>query len=434
MFRKPTASADGSTSEGKPPRNSNLEMARIVSMLMIVAFHQIIFTQRTFPDSPDVSVLTYAFGCTLGLAGVVVFTLITGYFMVNQKITVTKILKLLLEVWFYSIAIRICGLLFFGDTLNDEYILDMLFPILSDEYWFVSSYLILVLLSPLINLCLHKISARAHLALCIGMLFITWGLFSIHNTTIDNAPVVSKHLSLITLYCIGAFISLHPQPILSSKRTVRLTLAYAIFASLALSVAVSFLNYDGNLGWGHIPHIIVFAVFVAGVLLCVKAPEGRLFDRMFVFTILFLPVPLFLDLGYYDFWSIVPLYMGKMTTITLLLGFAIFLYFLNKEPRTSRTVNWVAASMFGVYLIHENPIMHQHLWNDWLGLYQYFGNDIYPLIVIGVTAMVFVACLIIDKARIYLIFKPLDPYLQRFYAWAESLVGKLGDKADASLK
>ena len=85
MFRKPTASADGSTSEGKPPRNSNLEMARIVSMLMIVAFHQIIFTQGAFPDSPDVSVLTYAFGCTLGLAGVVVFTLITGYFMVTRR-------------------------------------------------------------------------------------------------------------------------------------------------------------------------------------------------------------------------------------------------------------------------------------------------------------------------------------------------------------
>ena len=97
-------------------------------------------------------------------------------------------------------------------------------------------------------------------------------------------------------------------------------------------------------------------------------------------------------------------------------------------------MNWAAASMFGVYLIHENPIMHQHLWNDWLGLYQYFGDDIYPLVVIGVTIMVFVVCLIIDKARIYLIFKPLDPYLQRFYAWAESLVRKMGDKADASLK
>lgn len=62
--------------------------------------------------------------------------------------------------------------------------------------------------------------------------------------------MVSKHLSLITLYCIGAFISLHPQPIMSSARTSRAVLAYAIIASLALSAAVAFLVYDGDLGWG----------------------------------------------------------------------------------------------------------------------------------------------------------------------------------------
>lgn len=109
----------------------------------------------------------------LELAGVVVFMLITGYFMANQKITVTKILKLLLEVWFFSIAIWICGVLFMGETLDEGYIKDMLFPILSDEYWFVSSYLIVVILSPLINLCLHHISAEAHLMLCIGLLFVS---------------------------------------------------------------------------------------------------------------------------------------------------------------------------------------------------------------------------------------------------------------------
>ena len=130
----------------------------------------------------------------------------------------------------------------------------------------------------------------------------------------------------------------------------------------------------------------------------------------------------------------VGIYMWKMSGITLLLGFAIFLYFLNKKPRTSKAVNWVAASMFGVYLIHKNPIMHHLLWNEWLGLSEYFGNDTYPLVVISATAVVFIVCVFIDKARIYLIFKPLDRYLQKFYAWAESLVEKIGNMADASLK
>ena len=92
--------------------------------------------------------------------------------------------------------------------------------------------------------------------------------------------MVSKHLSLITLYCIGAFISLHPQPIMSSARTGRAVLAYAIIASLALSAAVAFLVYDGDLGWGWFPQLVVLAAFVAGALLCATAPEGKLFDRL----------------------------------------------------------------------------------------------------------------------------------------------------------
>lgn len=112
------------------------------------------------------------------------------------------------------------------------------------------------------------------------MLIVTWGLFSIHNVTIDGAPVVSKHLSLITLYCIGAFINLHPQPIFCSKKTSSFTLSYALIATLALSLAVTFVAYDKSLGWDWIPQlIIVLATFVGGLLLYLTAPEGKLFDR-----------------------------------------------------------------------------------------------------------------------------------------------------------
>lgn len=66
-LQHPTPSEEGATIQAKPPRNSNLEIARIVAMLMIVTFHQVIFTGGKFPDSPDISVMTYSSGACWNL-------------------------------------------------------------------------------------------------------------------------------------------------------------------------------------------------------------------------------------------------------------------------------------------------------------------------------------------------------------------------------
>lgn len=88
-------------------RNSNIELFRIISMLVIVAHHYVAnsgvineIVGITEPQLKDYFLLIWGWG---GKTGINCFVLITGYFMCKSQITAEKFIKLLAEVEFYNI-------------------------------------------------------------------------------------------------------------------------------------------------------------------------------------------------------------------------------------------------------------------------------------------------------------------------------------------
>ena len=93
----------------KKVRDSNLELFRIVTMLIIVAHHYVVNSGyleliKEFGATSSNSLFLLLFGWG-GKTGINCFVLITGYFMVKSQITLNKFLKLFLEIEFYSIII-----------------------------------------------------------------------------------------------------------------------------------------------------------------------------------------------------------------------------------------------------------------------------------------------------------------------------------------
>ena len=90
-------------------RNSNLELYRIIVMLLIVAHHYVVNSgvleiASEYPTSLR-SLYYYLFGAW-GKVGINCFVLITGYFMCERHITFRKFIKLLFEVVFYMVFIN----------------------------------------------------------------------------------------------------------------------------------------------------------------------------------------------------------------------------------------------------------------------------------------------------------------------------------------
>ena len=92
----------------KKPRNSNLELYRIIVMLLIVAHHYVVNSGMMPELEKDPlsakSIYFYLFGMW-GKTGINCFVLITGYFMCKSQITIRKFLKLLLQIEFYNVLI-----------------------------------------------------------------------------------------------------------------------------------------------------------------------------------------------------------------------------------------------------------------------------------------------------------------------------------------
>ena len=93
---------------GKKIRRSNLELYRIIVMLLIVAHHYVVNSGLTDVMAEDPlsskSLYLYMLGMW-GKTGINCFVLITGYFMCRSHITLRKFLKLFLEIMFYKIVI-----------------------------------------------------------------------------------------------------------------------------------------------------------------------------------------------------------------------------------------------------------------------------------------------------------------------------------------
>ena len=91
-------------------RNSNLELLRIIAMFIIVAHHYVVNSGIvSLYDFNNIS-FNMIFSQIWGFGGkmaINIFVLISCYFMCTYKLTWLKILKLYLEIKFYSVLIFI---------------------------------------------------------------------------------------------------------------------------------------------------------------------------------------------------------------------------------------------------------------------------------------------------------------------------------------
>ena len=88
-----------------------------------------------------------------------------------------------------------------------------------------------------------------------------------------------------------------------------------------------------------------------------------------------------------------------------MIALELFLYFLNRKPFYSRSVNIIASACFGVYLIHDNFIFRPYLWETLLRMPEHYGANMLSLYVLISVLAIYTACTLIDLLRIYSIEK-----------------------------
>lgn len=203
-------------------RQSNLELLRIISIVLIVSMH---ILGKAFHTGNLINKELILAVNTLGNTGVTLFILISGYFGI--RFNVSKLFKMMMVVWFYSIFSYTVQISCLDIPFSWVGVASSLFPILSKKYWFMTCYVVLYCFSPYVNRLVETLSRRSfeRLMFVWGFFFVlapTFLFFEIQNDT-------GKGIINITLaYLIGQYIKVYGFP-----RWLRMNASKVLLGSIA---------------------------------------------------------------------------------------------------------------------------------------------------------------------------------------------------------
>lgn len=318
-------------------RQSNIELLRIVSMLMVLLVHADGASLGLPEPSGDVAEMSgrdvWRLGVeALAIIGVNCFTMISGYFGIRLRWR--GVASFLLQCMFYALAIYVAVALAGRVPLTLRGVAESLMVLTHTDLWYVPAYFCLMVLSPVLNAGVAGLS-RSEFGRVLGLLIAVnlwcgWWWGGRFN------PTGYTVMQLVMVYLIGRYVRLYVDVAMLRRRRAAVACAY-VAATMAIFCSALYL-----------PSLQAYAYNSPAVLAATVAFFG-----------LFLSV---------DF--------------------------------SSRAVNYAARSAFAVYLIHKAPpvwggIMRPAIRSMWAEM----SLGEFTMGVIGVCVAFYLLAMAVDPVR-----------------------------------
>lgn len=203
-------------------RMSNFEILRIICMILIVA-HHFAWHSSLSVNTPVVNKRIMDALVVGGKIAVNVYVLISGYFMIESKFKWEKVLRLFLQLLFYSVGIYLVLVLFKCVSFDLKSFRELFFPIYTYQYWFMSFFMLLYFLSPYLNKMLKNCNQKELLLLILVLL-----IFQLDTTIAKLHFSVGNLVWFITLYIIAAYLRLYSNKLFNNKYSMLVTLIISL--------------------------------------------------------------------------------------------------------------------------------------------------------------------------------------------------------------
>ncbi len=204
-------------------RKANFEILRILAMFMVLVLHYLdkggILPSLTEPFEAN-DYVVYLLEC-FAIVAVNVYVLITGYFMCESNMKISRVLQILCQVMWYMLLIPVV-LTLLGQAPLAEFTtydwLKIIFPVHMKHYWFVTSYIVLMLFVPFINQAIKHMKQKQHLVAMLLLLLYQMFPKSILPVAFTDDDMGYGPLWMICLYLIAAYIRRYGIPFFSSRK------------------------------------------------------------------------------------------------------------------------------------------------------------------------------------------------------------------------
>jgi len=339
--------------EQKSPRMANLELLRCIAMMMVVVLHFLgkggLLTDLTSESIGTTGTVAWLLE-SFAIVAVNVYMLISGYFLCTSSFKLSRLLQLLMQIWFYSVLFGLIGALtgvMAEVSFDTHYLLTLVFPVAMEHYWFMTAYVFLYLLIPFVGPAVQKMS-KEQMRCAIGLLLIAFCIMkSILPVRLETDKMGYDCLWYLCVFLTAAYMRRFGIPFLEKKGR-----------GILLYVVGCLLTFAGT-----------FA------LRQVYLHTGSL-GRMLKVCL--------------EYNHILP----------FLAALGLFMAFrqLKVGGKISHVINAIAPYTLGVYLLHEN-IGLRYSWQKWFGVEQVNSVGSLLLVTAGAVAGVFVCGVIVDMIR-----------------------------------
>ena len=324
----------------KKTRNSNIELLRIIAMVMILGLH-VNFPAIGGPSTQDITSSPFQsfirlFAEYICIVGVNVYVLISGWFGINYK--PKGIVQFLFQSLFFSLIIFIPFAIAGKVEINRLNIMSS-FLLYKNAYWFVWAYLVLYIMAPMLNAFTEK-SDKHTLKQFLVLFFIIQTIASIFT---NNGFYKAGYdpLSFIGLYLLARYFKLYKE------------------------------------NSGKYFYLFIFALCsLLNTLACFMPPFWGISNGLMI--------------------SITWMYTNPL----IIIGALCLLLFFTKLEFKSKAINYVATSCFAVYLLHMHFCISDYYLNTAKELYERFSGITYFATIIVLFVAVFIASIILDRIRI----------------------------------
>lgn len=332
-------------------RKLNIECFRLIATIFVIILH--VLGQGGILDSAIQGGSVYWAAWFLEICAfcsVNCFALITGYVMVDKKISSKTIMSLWLRVAFYSLVISGVVFALFPESISLKRIVVAFLPITGQQWWYISSYFWLFFSIPFLNAGINSISIRYYRTLLITILLgvcVISCILPIDAFTLNNGY---SAVWLDIVYLFGAYIK-------KNELEKKITASKSFLGFIAV-VVITFLS-----------KFIIYHITK-------KIFGTALYDNKLI----------------------------SYTSITILLAsIYLFLFFLNTEIKCSNSVSKLLEFFFisslDTYLIHTHPLVFDFIVKDSFVVLSSKQPIIMVSGVIIISFVILIICSMIDAIR-----------------------------------
>ena len=349
-------------------RRSNIELLRILMMLQIIFLHISDYGDYTeiANELGGRTELIYWLVWLMNRCPVYVFVVIMGYFLstTGDEFNVKRILKVYQPMWFYSVAIPVICCIVSPKRVSGEYCIKAFIPFLSRTWYFMTLYILVLIISPYLNRMIDGLDRKRFLML-IGICFFLFSIWQPLSMLEPFEGIIGTKKILFTqggkslydfiyMYILGAFLR-----------------KYHIFSNHE--------NIPDKSIWNN-PLVYLSGFILMGLinLLIVNVYPDQGIESI---------------IGYND---------NPVVVLQCVLLFRTFEKLdLSRFPKLGNVINYISAGNMGVYMIHEHPLIRPLIWDEIFATYdiEFYSHHLYLLKFLMIMLIVYFTCWSIDWMR-----------------------------------